>query len=68
MALYEQVDALGEAILQWADPENQFRGYTEVGTRSSACFLFDVPALSIPPNFGETLVDLVNPIIFATQL
>ena len=31
MALYEKVDALGEAILQWADPENQYRGYTEVG-------------------------------------
>lgn len=30
MALYEQVDALGEAILKWADPEDQYRGYTEV--------------------------------------
>ena len=30
MALYEQVDALGEAILSWADPEDQYRGYTEV--------------------------------------
>lgn len=29
---YEQVDAFGETILKWADPEDQFRGYTEVST------------------------------------
>ena len=32
--LYEKVDALGEKLLNWADPENQFRGYTEVRVES----------------------------------
>ena len=29
-AYYEKIDALGETLLNWADPENQYRGYTEV--------------------------------------
>jgi hypothetical protein len=24
------LDSIGESILVWADPENKFRGYTEV--------------------------------------
>jgi len=31
MAYIEKLDSIGESILQWADPDNQFRGYTEVG-------------------------------------
>jgi hypothetical protein len=26
----QAMDAVGEAILKWADPENKYRGYTEV--------------------------------------
>lgn len=37
--LYDQVDSLGEAILEWADPDNQFRGYTEVSRTQSAKFV-----------------------------
>jgi hypothetical protein len=29
-AYKERIDQIGEAILQWADPQRQFRGYTEV--------------------------------------
>lgn len=47
MALYEQVDALGEAILEWADPENQFRGYTEVRFSSSNSFPAADEAVSV---------------------
>lgn len=25
-----KLDAVGESILNWADPESEFRGYTEV--------------------------------------
>lgn len=33
MAKYvETLDKVGEAILQWADSENKFRGYTEVSS------------------------------------
>ena len=32
-AYYEKIDALGETLLNWADPENQYRGYTEVSLR-----------------------------------
>lgn len=28
----QAMDAVGEAILEWADPENKYRGYTEVST------------------------------------
>ena len=27
----ESLDSIGESILIWADPDKQFRGYTEVG-------------------------------------
>jgi len=29
MSFMEKVDSFGEAILKWADPEDQYRGYTE---------------------------------------
>jgi hypothetical protein len=29
-SFYEAVNPIGEAILNWADPEEKFRGYTEV--------------------------------------
>ena len=30
MGINAALDSVGESILQWADPENQFRGYTQV--------------------------------------
>jgi len=30
----ETVDSIGQSILTWADPENNFRGHTEVGWRA----------------------------------
>jgi hypothetical protein len=29
-AYIAKLEAVGEAILTWADPKNQFRGYTDV--------------------------------------
>jgi len=31
----ETLESVGESILDWADPEKQFRGYTEVRSSSS---------------------------------
>jgi hypothetical protein len=30
MGYTEVLDSVGESILQWADPETKYRGYTEV--------------------------------------
>jgi len=37
-AYIDIVDKVGESILDWADPENKFRGYTEVRF-VSMCFV-----------------------------
>ena len=32
------LDSVGEAILSWADPQNKFRGYTEVRSFRLLCY------------------------------
>ena len=32
----ETLDKVGEAILTWADPENKYRGHTEVSLASTS--------------------------------
>ena len=41
MEVYTQtVGDLGESILQWADPENKFRGFTEVSMVDGTLTIF----------------------------
>ena len=41
----ETLDKVGEAILTWADPENKYRGHTEVSFASTCRTKFHTMAL-----------------------
>jgi hypothetical protein len=48
----QKLDQIGESILQWADPDNQFRGYTEVRHVRARFLKREVLHLSVPNNWS----------------
>jgi hypothetical protein len=53
---FEKVDAFGETLLNWADPDNQFRGYTEVRLHNagSGMVLCRMPTLSMESKWDSS--------------